>query len=454
MKQRALTVGFATVVAIWLLGATSGEPAAAASSAAVPLPSADPFYTPPAHLATYRPGAILRWRAVTAPGVSSDSAAYQLLYRTTDATGRPIATVTTLFLPSAPAPGPRNLLSDFEAEDSLSSKCSPSYTLRSGTGQMGPGFGDLGESRDVNSLLQEGWDVAVPDYEGPYSEWTVGRLEGYTALDGIRAVEHFARSDLEGARTKVAMAGYSGGSIPTLWAASLAESYAPELNIVAAASGGNVPEPSADLSHLNGSPFFGTSIGVAVGVNRAFPELHLDSILNAKGRALAATDGTDGDGCGGSVTNAPGGTVAEYSNYPTPQALLALPNVRRVFAHEDLIGRAAPAAPSFILNGAQDELAYTPPVTELVEADCAQGAEIDYQTPPGDHVAADATFGQQAIRYIKDRFAGKPAPDTCNTSASPPHATKLTKSQISKNKHRATFFAGPDPHPAIKTFTI
>ena len=444
MKRAGFRLGWAGAVAAGLLGAAGAAPVAFAASAAVPPPSADPFYAPPAGFASHRPGAILRWRAVTVPGVSHDSAAYQLLYRTTDATGRPIATVTTLFLPSAPAPGARHLLSDFEAEDSLSAKCSPSYTLRSGSGQTGPGLGDIGESQDVDSLLQEGWDIAVPDYEGPDSEWTVGLLEGYTALDGIRAVERFASADLEGARTKVAMAGYSGGSIPTLWAASLAKRYAPELDIVAAASGGNVPDPIENLPSLNGSPLFGTVIGVAIGVNRAFPELHLDSILNAKGRALAATDGSDGDGCGGSVTNAPGGTVAEYSNYPPPQALLAVRNVRSVFAHEDLIGRAAPAAPSFIFNGAQDELAITKPVDELVAADCAQGAVIDYQTPPGDHLTADALFGQQAIGYIQARFAGTPAPDTCPARASkpsslPPHATKLTTSLISKSKRRATF---------------
>ena len=97
MKHAAIKLGLATVLAIGLLGVTGG------ASAAVPPPSADPFYTPPAHLASYRPGKILRWRTVTAPGVNNYSAAYQLLYRSTDAKRQPIAAVTTLFLPSDPA---------------------------------------------------------------------------------------------------------------------------------------------------------------------------------------------------------------------------------------------------------------------------------------------------------------------------------------------------------------
>jgi len=41
--------------------------------------------------------------------------AYQLLYRTTDATGQPIATVTTLLVPITPAPGAPKLVSDQSA---------------------------------------------------------------------------------------------------------------------------------------------------------------------------------------------------------------------------------------------------------------------------------------------------------------------------------------------------
>src|SRR4051794_13781745 len=118
IKQAAFRVGLATVIAI-ALGGVAGAGAAPPpiGDPAVPQPSADPFYAPPARLASYTPGTVLRWRAVTVPGVSNYSAAHQLLYRTTGAKGQPIATVTTLFLPSEPAPGPRHLFSYHGAED-------------------------------------------------------------------------------------------------------------------------------------------------------------------------------------------------------------------------------------------------------------------------------------------------------------------------------------------------
>jgi hypothetical protein len=85
----------------------------------------------------------------------------------------------------------------------------------------------------------------------------------------------------------------------------------------------------------------------------------------------------------------------------------------------NLIRRPAPAAPSFIFNSAQDELTSVKPVDELVAAWCAQGATIEYQRPPGDHVTGSALFGRQAVPYIEDRFAGVPAPNTC-----PPRSSK------------------------------
>ncbi len=144
-----MLVKSAMVVAIGLLGVTGTVQGAFAASEEVPPPSADPFYTPPPHLASFKPGKILRHRKVTISGVSNASAAYQLLYRTTDAKGKPIATVTTLALPSEPAPGPPDLVSIHHAYDSLTLSCAPSYTLR--TGQV-TGVGDAGISSNIQGL--------------------------------------------------------------------------------------------------------------------------------------------------------------------------------------------------------------------------------------------------------------------------------------------------------------
>jgi hypothetical protein len=385
---------------------------AAAAGAPTP-PSADPFYAPPSSLAAYPPGTVLRSREVTLQESSNtaSSTAYQLLYRSTDAKGHPIATVTTVLLPSNPAPGARVLLAYQTAEDSLTMNCAPSYTMRGGNNG---GSTQWAESGEVTQALARGWAVEVPDYEGPESEWAVGPIEGQTTLDSIRAVERFAPAELQGVRTPVAMMGYSGGSIPTLWANMLARIYAPELHLVGAASGGNVPNPIENLAQVNGSVFAGTLIGVSVAVDRAYPELDLDALLNSSGRALAAQDGRDANGCAGSVTNAPFGTVGQYTNYPTPQALEAVPRVKEVYAKLDMIGGPVPEAPAYVYNEIHDELAIIPPVDQMVASDCARGAVIDYfRDPAGEHLTGAGQYVLPALSFLSDRFAGKPAPNTC-----------------------------------------
>jgi hypothetical protein len=399
--------------AAFVLAASALVGLAAPAHAAVLSPSADPFYAAPSGLRAEKPGMILRTRSVAMFGATSLDVAgsYQLLYRTTSATGAPIATVATVIVPRFPAPGPRRLVDYNTAEDSLTTNCAPSYTMRGGNHG---GSTQLAESGEIALLLARGWDVVVPDYEGPQSEWAVGPLAGRAALDAIRATEAFAPAALEGAGTEVAMMGYSGGSIPTLWANALQRGYAPGLDLVAAASGGNVPDPIENLTAANGGLFAGAIVGVAVAVDRAYPSLGLAGVLNARGRALAAADGSDADGCAGSVTNAPLATVRQLSNYPTPQALEAAGQVRGAFGHLDLIGGPLPSAPAFIYNETYDELAITAPVDVFVGNLCARGARVDYERHVGgEHLTGAAVYVLPAVSSIAARFAGRPAPDTC-----------------------------------------
>jgi hypothetical protein len=374
-------------------------------------PDEDPFYRQPDSLRTHEPGDVLRSRRVTVvgPTLLTSVRAYQLLYRSTNATGDPIATVTTLLLPNIPAPGPRRLVSFHIAEDSLTTRCSPSYTLRTNSGSVTPA-----EANAIAALLGQGYDVVVPDYEGPRSEFIVGPLEGRTALDSIRAAERFGPSGLDGRRTRVGLMGYSGGSVPTIWANALASDYAPELNIVGAAAGGIVANPAALLNFLDGTFSAGVIIAASVGVDRAYPELDLDSLLNARGRALAAREARDADGCAGSLFNAPFGRISQFSHFRNAAELLAVPRVHRIAAKLNLIEGPTPSAPSYFFNEINDEIVSIKPVDQLVAANCADGASIEYERGQvGGHIVGEARYAGPAMLFLRERFAGRPAPDTC-----------------------------------------
>ena len=382
---------------------------------AVTPPNQDPFYTPPPHLGSYPPGTVLRSRQVTLVGAMAPQtqAAYELLYRTTNATGQPVATVATLMIPASPAAGPRKLVSYQTFYDSLTLNCAPSYTMRGGNNG---GSTQPLESEFIGQELQQGWDVVVPDYEGPQSEWAVGPMLGRATLDGIRAVESFPPAGLEGSHTPVGMNGYSGGAIASNWAEALAPQYAPKLNLVAVAAGGIFPDLDYTMSTLDGSIWYGVQIGVLVAIDRAYPQLDLSSLLNANGQALAAQDGQDADGCAGAATNEPGGDASQFTIFPSSPALAAAPKVRSVLDKLDMKTAApVPTAPSFFYNAINDELAHIQPVDQLVAYYCAHGATIDYDRDPAgsSHVGGLAIYWPLALQYLENRFSGQPAPNTC-----------------------------------------
>lgn len=161
-----------------LLGFASCLPAP--SSSPLP-PSQDLWYTAPAGFETTVPGAVLRVRA--APGnltaiYGNSSAAYNILYRTTDSRYNASWAVTTLLEPVS-SDGSA-LLSYQVPYDSADLDASPSYALYEPFLGMGPvGYGD------VQSALACGWYVNIPDYEGPLASFGLGVQAGHATLDSV-----------------------------------------------------------------------------------------------------------------------------------------------------------------------------------------------------------------------------------------------------------------------------
>ena len=98
------------------------------------LPSDDPFYEPPPGYQHATPGTVLRSRDVELAFlglVPQRTMATQLLYRTTDMNGLPVAAATTVIVSADVTPErPCPVLSYQCAIDAVSSRCFPSYALR------------------------------------------------------------------------------------------------------------------------------------------------------------------------------------------------------------------------------------------------------------------------------------------------------------------------------------
>jgi hypothetical protein len=393
-----------------LLSLAACHAAQAAAQAWPPLaspvakPGDDAFYTAPseAELQAAQPGDVLRYREMSAKAYylfPVKGQAWQLMYRSTDHKGRPVAAVTAALLPSnAPAKN-RKLYVYNTAYDALTLNCAPSYQIAKGTAL---------EQALVQSGLNKGWVAVVPDYEGLESLWTVGRNSGQAVLDAIRAAERFQPLGLSGGATPAVLTGYSGGSIASTWANELYRSYAPELNIVGVAAGG-VPVDMGNVARkVDGKLFAGLYMGAVSALGRAYPEVDVDALTNEEGKAMQVKlrDMCAGQFLGGTPDVVGSFAFKKMASYTTVPDILAVPAVQQVVALNRL-GQRKPGAPTYLYNGLFDQVMPVEDVKGLVTTYCQQGVPTTFRQVLGEHITSVFLGFQGAFDYLEARLAGK-----------------------------------------------
>lgn len=369
------------------------------------LPSLDPFYTPPKPLPRVEPGTILRSRAVTVRGLGLPLpvSAWQVLYRSTDAQGRPNAVSGTLAVLQDGRPAAdRPLVAYNIGTHGLASECAPSYLVRLGVDP---------EEMLMGAVLTRGWAIMVTDYEGlgtpgPHT-YTSGLATGRAVLDGARAALRLPDGGL-GPKSQIGIWGYSEGGLASTWAAELAPTYAPELNLKGTAAGG-VP---ANLSHIgkliDGGPLAGFLLAAAVGLDRANPGLRLNALLNDKGKAAA--ESIAGQCVAQWTVQFANHPLSEYTRVPNP---LDVPRIAAVIA-KNALGTGRPSAPLHIYESVNDEFIPVGDVRELVRTYCDKGVVVEYtEDAMSEHISYAAQGSTAALTWLAGRFAGAEAPSTC-----------------------------------------
>ncbi len=429
-SRRALTC----LLALTCLAAVAGP----GSAGAAELPEKDPFYKPPAGFESDAPGTVLRSREVTVPEASDDKT-YQLLFRSNNTFDEPIAAVTTVIVPDSTwiGVGERPLASYQEPIDSLGAHCNPSYELQEGT-EYEDQWGDL---------LSRGWAVNIPDFEGEDMEFAAGEIAAHIVLDSIRAIYNFKAAGLSPSNP-LGLIGYSGGGQATAWALEQQPSYAPELHIVAGAPGG-IPVYAKEVAEYdNGGVGFGLILAASVGLDRAYPELELNSLLNAEG--LAAEKKIENQCLTEYVENYPFKKFSEYTKpeYPEP---LDVPQVEKVLV-ADSLAKAVPAEPAFLWQSKTDELVPAAGVERLANYYCSEGVDVTFDLgASGEHISYDVDNFPAAATYLEERFNGESVASTCGVNASENTAIESGPSGKT-NEDSATFTYAAEPEVAGTTF--
>ncbi|MFJ4658493.1 lipase family protein [Nocardia sp. NPDC088792] len=392
----------------------------AAPASADPLPiDVDPFYQAPDGFESAAPGAILRSREVQLAVLTVlpvHVRSWQLLYRTTDLFGKPTVAATTVAVPmGANTSHSRPLVSHQFFYDSAAPNCAPSFVLQQGGGLPAlEGIHSTAEYLELAASISQGYAINVPDYEGLHGHLAVAKEPGYMVLDSVRAAEAFQPLGLDGAKTPVALWGYSGGGMGSGWAAEMQPTYAPELNIKGIALGAPVSDVES-LLHVNGS-MFASLIGVGMAsLRNAYPKFAtaLDQYLTPEGKAIM--DRTNSQCL---VRNVVELMFTDYQRMLTiPIAdFLALPDIKEVF-DSTVLGSNPPTAPMFVYQGVYDEAVPWYTNDRMVGRWCDGGTSVEYKR---DHLSEHLTLTTlgmaDAFNWVKSRLQpGAPDPQGCHT---------------------------------------
>lgn len=397
----------------WLLAlalACTALAGAASAQAANPL---DRFYDPPSPLPAGQPGELLRSERTLVsafPGGVAPVRAWRIMYRSTDAHGKAIATTGTLMVPPGPwlGGGRRPLLAYTLGAHGLGPQCTPSYQFRTGTQY---------EFSAIATYLATGWAVVVPDNEhtardkGSYEVAFNTASAAHTTLDAARAAPKVGAAGLS-ASTPLAINGYSQGGHGAAAALERQPEYAPELPLKGGAAGGVPADIRAVAGAVDGGILFGVVPMAVASLTTAYPELTTDG-FNAKGKQAVAD----------AKTECMPQTTAKWALHRSPELTAGGKTIEQFFADnadfakrvdEQRIGRRKPGVPVLTYNGDIDP--WIPhAVTKRLASDwCAQGANVRFTTYPlAEHFLALIEGIPQVQTFLRDRVTDKPAPNGC-----------------------------------------
>lgn len=372
------------------------------------LPKHDPFYDPPQGFQHAEPGTVLRSRDVEVAFlglIPQKFTATQLLYRTSDMHGRPEATVTTVIAPAERGPEQVCPMVSYQcAIDAVTSRCFPSYALRRRS--MAAGALAQFEFLLIAAALAEGWAVSVPDHEGRAGAWGTPHEPGYRILDGLRAALATEKLGLS-PEAPIGLWGYSGGGLATAWGAEMAASYAPELNIVGAVLGSPVADLGSAFRRLNGGVFSGLPAMVVAALSHAYPDL--DRVIQehatdaGKAMLLRAEKMTTAH----AVLRFFGMDMGKLVDRPLEQ-ILGTPEVQTVFDSIKL-GTTVPTPPVLIVQAVHDPIVSVDDIDELSDTYESGGASVTYHRDAfSEHLSLHPLSAPMTLRWLTDRFAGKP----------------------------------------------
>ncbi|QLI67014.1 Lipase A, partial [Metarhizium brunneum] len=269
------------------------------------------------------------------------------------------------------------------------------------------------------SMLSKGWVVCSPDYEGPDGLFVNGIMSGRATLDGIRAVLRSKRSTGVEKDAKVALWGYSGGSLATEFALELQGSYAPDLdkNIIVAASGGLPVDAAGVIKRLSGKLGAGLAMSGILGISKSTPQLRqyfLDSFVS-KGKRDEFLPFEKSLAIPTVLRNL---YRDVFGYFKDGEKFFEADVVQAVLRENKMGSYGTPKVPYYVYHAIKDEVLPEADAKALIQSHCHNGAKIKYVRESfGEHVIVGLTGAAGAAKFLIDHMDGRGTQSGCDVES-------------------------------------
>lgn len=394
-----------SLVSTVALAALTATPA----GAAVEEPPRPAFYEAPATLPAAN-GAVIRTEGVKYLLDPLDASslvrnAQRVLYKSTNRKGEAIAVSGTVIIPNAPylGLGKRPVIGYAPGTQGMADRCAPSRL-----------FSELFEYEGlfIEGLLQRGYAIAMPDYEGLGTQGVHTYMDrvsqGRATLDVVRAAQRMGLG-LDSTHP-VGLMGYSQGGGGAASAAELAASYAPDLRVKGAVVGAVPADLGMVATNLDGGLFSAFSFFALRGLAESY-DVDLVPYLNAEGRATM--DAVEQDCVFDLFDNAFVRSETLSANGQPMSTLMAAEPFRSIIEAQR-IGRTKPAFPVLVTHSLLDDTIPYAAGKNMAKGWCSKGANVRFSSNVAPlHVGGMIPHAAEAMPFFEARFAGLPQLSNC-----------------------------------------
>jgi len=275
----------------------------------------------------------------------------------------------------------------------------------------------LDTAATVEALLQAGYVVTIPDYQGlgagaklnTYYPYLDSTTLGYNMIDAVRA----ARKLVPNTSGRWVALGLSEGG-QAAWAADeLADNYGWDTTLLGSAS----LTPIANIDGLAD----GAEAGSLTNDQRLTLATYLSALKREYGDDFNLDDYLRGVGpdarnalsaCGGGFGSSQRAALADQitADDLRPASSDATATLRS-YLQKTSLPQAPANAPMLVVYGGQDDVVPPAWTDQALQRACGMGDVVESQMVPG--VGHDAIDPSTAFGWIGERFADRPAPNSC-----------------------------------------